>query len=468
MANVDSFTPGRVVGGKYRLVRPLAAGGMGTVWVARHELLGSDVAVKLMGEPTSAIAFKRFEREAKASAQLKSRHIVRVHDYGLDGDTPFMVMELLEGEDLGARLARTSPMTLAELVPIVQQIARALAVAHDAGIVHRDLKPSNVFLAREAGEQVVKLVDFGVARETKTSLVDEQTTSGVVVGTPHHMSPEQARGEHVDHRTDLWSLGVLVFRALTGTKPFEGNALAAILLAVMLHPIPKATSLNPALPADVDRFLEKALSRYRARRFQSARAMADALAAIADGSDVAPFLLAEAEGEDDAQASQPSEGRDDATLDSPSPVLRGDAEQAARTEEPPLEKSGSREVAAVTSGVRKPPRKTGPWLWVALGVILLGGAFYLGRMAGGEVPEGEAAAEPIASADVTSEASVQVPPRDIAPEPPPAPPPAPSASALPEAPLPSGAAKVAPPPQPTAAEEEDVDPLTGLRSRRQR
>ena len=226
----EPIEPGRVVGGKYRLVRQLAEGGMGEVWLARHEVLDADVAVKLMSAEIIGTehALARFEREAKASAKLKSNHIVRVNDFGVEGEMPYMVMELLDGEDLGTRLKRDGPMTVADFVPMLRQIAKGLEVAHAAGFVHRDLKPSNIFIAREGRDEVVKIVDFGVARETKTKLVDEKTGSGVVLGSPHHMSPEQALGEKVDQRSDLWALAVVVFRALAGRKPFDSDVLATV------------------------------------------------------------------------------------------------------------------------------------------------------------------------------------------------------------------------------------------------
>ena len=252
---------------------------MGEVWVARHEDLDADVAVKLMSAEIVGTehAIARFEREAKASAKLRSNHIVRVQDFGVDGETPYMVMELLEGEDLGTRLKRDGPMLVADFVPVLRQIAKGLEVAHAAGFVHRDLKPSNIFMAREGGEEVVKIVDFGVARETKTKLVDEKTGSGVVLGSPHHMSPEQALGEKVDHRSDLWALAVVVYRVLAGRKPFDSDVLATLLLEIVSQPVPPITEVKPGLPADLDRFFSRALNRKPSRRFQSASAMVDAL-----------------------------------------------------------------------------------------------------------------------------------------------------------------------------------------------
>src|SRR5262245_31166251 len=160
--------PGTRIGGKYRLERSLAKGGMGSVWVARHEQLDALVAVKFMdpslADTTAAVA--RFEREAKAAAQLSSPHIVRVQDFGVDDGTPFMVMELLRGEDLATRLDREGRLSLGAASAIVTQACKGLKVAHDAGLVHRDIKPRNVFCALQGEEDVIKIVDFGIARET--------------------------------------------------------------------------------------------------------------------------------------------------------------------------------------------------------------------------------------------------------------------------------------------------------------
>jgi len=360
---------GRVIGGKYRLKRRLAEGGMGAVWLARHEALDADVAVKLMSAEISGteLAIARFEREAKASAKLKSNHVVRVHDYGVDGDVPFMVMELLDGEDLGRRLKRDGPMTMDQLLPLLRQIAKGLEVAHAAGFVHRDLKPSNIFIAKEGTDEVVKIVDFGVARETKTNIVEDKTSSGVVLGSPHHMSPEQARGKRVDHRSDLWALGVLIYRALTGTLPFDAEVLATLLLEIVSKPVPKITERDASLPSDIDRFFAHALSRNVDRRFHSATAMVDAFEAVAAGKDIEPFVvLAPDQGE--------TEGRDQPTMPS---VDAADIPQM----EPRDERSMSRALNAVTAGmpVSRLSRRMRPWSWVALAAAVAVVAFFIGR-----------------------------------------------------------------------------------------
>jgi eukaryotic-like serine/threonine-protein kinase len=281
-ADVMTFSPGLVIGGKYRLERPLASGGMGSLWVARHTQLGALVAMKFMEatSTTSPIARARFEREARSAASLRSPHVVTVQDYGLDGDAPFIVMELLQGEDLRKRLNREKRVPLEALSRILAQTARGLRVAHDAKLVHRDLKPANVFLARIDEEEVVKLLDFGIAKEL-TPAVGETTKTGELMGSPHYMSPEQVRAlKDIDHRSDLWSLSVIVFRAATGRLPFNGEVIGEVIGQILADPVPRATVVAPDLPPALDAFFDRGFSRDREQRFQSAREMAEAFAVI--------------------------------------------------------------------------------------------------------------------------------------------------------------------------------------------
>ncbi|MEZ4224832.1 MAG: protein kinase [Polyangiaceae bacterium] len=273
-------SPEQLVDRKYRLVRLLAEGGMGSIWVASHERLGTQVVVKFMGGKLASTqqARRRFEREAKAAAHLNSPHVVRVFDYGVDDNTPYIVMELLEGEDLQTRLARERRLPLHETVRLLSQVARGLAAAHAAGIVHRDLKPSNLFVTTVGDEEVVKILDFGVAKADSLDDTLDRTASGVLVGSPLWMSPEQARSQPVDHRSDLWSLGVVAFALLTGRHLFRGKEMVDTALRVCTDPIPKASSLRPELPTAVDTFFTRALARPVGARFQSAEEMATALA----------------------------------------------------------------------------------------------------------------------------------------------------------------------------------------------
>jgi serine/threonine-protein kinase len=286
--------PGAVIGGKLRLERPLARGGMGTVWIARHLQLDVLVAVKFI-DPMMASATNarvRFEREAKAAAQIRNPNVVQVFDHGIDeSGTPYIVMELLEGEDLGARLKRERRLPLAQVVTLMSQVAKGLRRAHESGIVHRDLKPGNIYMARVEEEEVVKILDFGLAKAFSADAVDDVTVSGVVLGSPHYMSPEQARGsKNLDHRSDIWSLGIILYRCLTGVVPFQGDQVGDLVIKICTERVPPPSKIAPDLMPYLDRFFERALARDPDQRFQNVREMAAELVALAGGRQSIPDL----------------------------------------------------------------------------------------------------------------------------------------------------------------------------------
>jgi serine/threonine protein kinase len=216
---------GRVLGGRYKLDRHLADGGMGAVWTGEDRTLGVPVAVKLMSGDCAKRADlrARFEQEAKAVALLRNPHIVQVLDYGTDDDTPFIVMELLEGIDLLASLERGEPWPLPEVAGLVIQAAQGLAAAHRAGLIHRDVKPANIFLARtgDPDAAIAKIIDFGIAKWLENSEI--LTAANVALGSPSYMSPEQIRGLKVDARVDAWALAVVAFAMVAGAMPFVGR-----------------------------------------------------------------------------------------------------------------------------------------------------------------------------------------------------------------------------------------------------
>jgi serine/threonine-protein kinase len=270
---------GAVVANKYRVDRLIARGGMGAVWEAWDTSLERKVALKFMDPEIAArpVLRARFNREAKAAARLRTPHVVQIIEHGVDDDTPFIVMELLEGEDLQRRLKRDKRLALSDLAPIVRQISKGLKAAHEGGIIHRDLKPQNVFLAQQDGDLCVKILDFGVAKVADMpSPAGEGTKTGVIVGSPHYMSPEQARGlPGFDHRSDLWSLGVIVFKALTGHRPFKGEVAGDVIVKICADPIPRASETARGIPRLLDRFFDRALERDPNARFQSATELAD-------------------------------------------------------------------------------------------------------------------------------------------------------------------------------------------------
>jgi len=260
---------------------------MGAVWEGTHVSLGTRVAVKFIDAQyaESPEARSRFENEARAAARLRSKHVVEVYDHGVSDDgRPFIVMEFLQGEPLDKRLDRLGRLPAQQTAQIVLQICRALAKAHAANIVHRDLKPENVFLVwdDEEGTDVVKVVDFGIAKFGDTSMSSSSATrTGSVLGTPHYMSPEQARGlRSVDARSDLWSVAVIAYRSLVGALPFEGEAVGDLLVKLCTAPIPVPSQIVPDLPPNFDAWLEKALTREPAQRFQTAAQLSESLALV--------------------------------------------------------------------------------------------------------------------------------------------------------------------------------------------
>jgi serine/threonine-protein kinase len=290
---MGSIREGTIVAGKYQIERPLTRGGMGSIWVARHLKLDMPVAVKLMApalaETPSGRA--RFEREARAAALIQSPNVAQIHDYGVEDGTPYIVMELLVGEDLGARLHRARRLSIAAVAAIFAQLAKALRRAHDAGIVHRDLKPANIFLARTEGEddEIVKVLDFGIAKLTGTGAAEDATATGLVLGSIHYMSPEQARGvRELDHRSDLWSLAVIAFRAIVGRLPFPGAQMGDVIVKICSEPVPRPSELAPDLGPEVDHFFARALARDPSARWQTARDLAAALAHLAAATATAP------------------------------------------------------------------------------------------------------------------------------------------------------------------------------------
>jgi serine/threonine-protein kinase len=275
----------RILAGRYRLVHQLGKGGMGTVWTAEHLSLHSAVAVKLLDKEIakSTDAVERFRREAQAAATLRSAHVVQVLDYGVEDDTPYLVMELLQGEDLAGRLGRVGRLTPQALTVILQQVARAVGRAHDAGIVHRDLKPENIFLVNEGDHELVKVLDFGIAKAVTPGFAPSATRTGVTMGTPYYMSPEQAEGKReVDHRTDLWALGVIASECLTGVRPFDGETFGELLLNICARPAPVPSSVAQ-VPRYFDVWFAKATHRDPAMRFGNVHELVASFAEVAAG-----------------------------------------------------------------------------------------------------------------------------------------------------------------------------------------
>ena len=276
-----------LVAGKYELLRMIGRGGMGSVWEGRHTSLGTHVAIKFIEKEyaDNEEARKRFDNEARAAATLQSKHAIQIHDHGVTDDgKPYIVMEMLVGEPLDKRLERVKLLSLRDTAFMLQQVCRGLQKAHEAGIVHRDIKPENIFLVKspDDDEEIAKVLDFGIAKIRTggaDAAISNNTRTGAVLGTPFYMSPEQARGlRDIDHRTDLWSLGVIAFKCTTGRLPFEGESLGDLLVKICTVPIPMPSQINGQLPPSFDAWFSRALERDPSRRFASASEFSEALA----------------------------------------------------------------------------------------------------------------------------------------------------------------------------------------------
>jgi len=275
---VSYYAPGVIVADKYELVRPLGSGGMGEVWVAHHLGLDIDIAVKFIGSAgaTESGLAERLLEEARNTARLGHPAIVRALDFGHTGrGDPFIVLELLAGEDLATRIEQQGQLAPEQAVATLLPIVHALSVVHEAGIVHRDIKPENVFLAQaELGLQA-KLLDFGISH--KTDRVRRLTVRDTALGTPDYMSPEQARGETSDARTDQWSFCIVLFEAITRNRPFEADNYNA-LLRTIIDDAPKPLSAFGVDQPELWSILTRGLAKAAIDRYPSMRDLGEALA----------------------------------------------------------------------------------------------------------------------------------------------------------------------------------------------
>ncbi len=277
---------GEVLAGKYRVERILGVGGMGVVVAATHLDLRELRALKFM-LPTAlgnAEAVERFLREARATARLRSEHVAQVHDVGrLENGAPYMVMEYLAGADLGAVLKQRGPLPAHEAALYTIQACEALAEAHALGIIHRDLKPTNLFLTqRPDGSPCVKVLDFGISKVGAAGSDFEMTATYAVLGSPRYMSPEQMRSARsVDARSDVWSLGVILYKLTTGHPPFRGQNITELISAVLEGAPRPPSQLRAGLPLGLDAVIERCLRRKPEERFQSVTELAAALTPFA-------------------------------------------------------------------------------------------------------------------------------------------------------------------------------------------
>lgn len=345
--------PGQTIGGKYVLEEPLGLGALGPVWITRHATLDTEVAIVFLSVDRAAVpeTRARFEDTAKSFARVKSSNVVEVHDYGIEGETPFVVVDRIEGETLAVRLAKQQRVSLGAAVPWVIQIGKGLQAIHDAGAVHGELRPENIVFVNDGAGEIAKITVLGLAH----ALPNMPRKVLLRAEMPFYESPEQARrGEASDLRSDLWSFGVIIFELLTGRVPFPAEDAAEARLLIVADPVPAPSRTNPDLGEEVDRFFERALERDPERRFQSAADMVEAFAALSGahlaGSGSFTILVkTDADRKTPVTDAAPAPAGEEAKLEAPSkPSEEG-------PEGPPHEDD-----AAPPTAKDAPPQK-GPW-----------------------------------------------------------------------------------------------------------
>jgi len=306
---------GDILDGRYLIKNMIAEGGMGTVYSGVHTKLGKNVAIKILKakhiEDREQIT--RFMQEAQAAAELHHRNIVDVIDIGTTPDgAPYFVMELLVGESLRERMKTHLPMPPREIGYIIKQTLAGLGAAHMRGIIHRDIKPSNIFIAREIdGREIVKILDFGISKLQKKGddpEGNELTEDGTVLGTPLYMSPEQAAGkrELVDHRTDIYACGVILYKALTGVHPYKGRNYNEVMHSIFTSEPEKPSTLNPQISPEMEEVIMKAMARELGDRFQSAEEFASSMGAFMVETTQAGLVLPKALKTQEAHETPPS------------------------------------------------------------------------------------------------------------------------------------------------------------------
>ncbi len=280
--------PGELIGDKYRLVRLLEEGGMAAVWEAEQVALETRVAVKLLSVDGGWLSGSRtrFLEEARIAAGVKHRNVVQTLDFGATDDgTPFIVMELLEGESLADRVAAEAPMSVEDALALVDQILGALAAAHAVGIVHRDLKPENVLFTRDTDGSYPKLIDFGISKDLAPTRDRDPSEPGMILGTPEFMAPEQAAGlATVDHRADLYAVGIVLYEMLSGELPYEGDDPNRVRLQVLRGGAPTLRERGVDVPVGLSDAVARAMAIEPSARFEDAESMRAALRALRPGA----------------------------------------------------------------------------------------------------------------------------------------------------------------------------------------
>ncbi len=363
---------------------------MGEVWRAEHLSLGTTVAMKLVdtrAQDDKPSLLARFQLEARSAAQLKSPHVVQILDHGIDGSIAFIAMEMLEGESLEQRLERRGALQPAEVAHVLGEMARGVERAHAAAIIHRDLKPPNVFLAQSDGREIVKVLDFGIAKLLSTPRdAHLQTQNGFVVGTPAYMSPEQVLGRELGVASDLWQMGIIAFECLTGRRPFDGETLGQLFVAICSAPLPKPSDVA-RVPAGFDAWFARAASRDPRQRFRSVTELAEALRAVLAPGGVGEAAIATLASPRRSHAGTPL-GADDGAARGPGHTATG--------------------ASAAWSGSPSLRPRTSTKTWLLVGAPLLGGALAAGLFWAlhHDAAPGPAATAPPSAAPIVAAATV--------------------------------------------------------------
>ena len=400
MTSEDELPPepsraGQVLSGKYELVRKLGEGGMGVVYEAKHVLVGRHFAVKLLQRELARNreAIARFQREAQAAGALDTEHVAGITDFGFaDDGAPYMVMELLRGEDTRSLLEREGPLPVPRAVHLVRQACHALAVAHARGIIHRDLKPDNLFVTRRSdGSDLVKVLDFGIAKLRHESQTPVTTQAGQMLGTLAYMPPEQVRGDKdIDHRADIHALGAILYECLTGKLPHPGNLTHVIIYHILNEPPVPVAELRPGLPPELALVVHQALARDPKDRQQSVEELAQALAPFGPVQPLSDRISAEL---GDTQLSMPPPKR--------APGSQGAAAAVSDSI------GAQTQQAIIASGLGRSRLRAAPvWLVVAGLGIVVGGIWLFGSR-GDQIPTSASGAP---SSAVQAETSGQTQP----------------------------------------------------------
>ena len=405
---VDAGEPGDGLAGtvlmdRYRVLRLLGEGGMGAVYEARHQGIDKRVVIKVLHPELASDPelVERFKREARAATAIGNEHIVDVTDMGeLPDGSPCIVMELLKGKDLAELLEEEPMLSISRMVHIIDQVCDALQAAHDKGIVHRDLKPDNVFLIRKRrDDDFVKVLDFGISKMKEADELNAKLTqTGVAMGTPMYMSPEQAQGlKSLDHRTDIYAVGVMIFEMLAGDPPFTADSYPALLLKMMAEEAPRLTSIRADVPDEISDLVHAMLAKQQTQRPSSMEEVADVLIRFKDHEGEIQKLRS-------VHPSSPGEMETLASFPGAAPILEpATARQGAMdpvdhgltVSDPPAE-VGAPELEPTLEIPRPtPPSSAGLWVVAAvLAVLALLGGVFLWQSSQGEAVTTPPEAEP--------------------------------------------------------------------------